>query len=84
MPGAAEARAKLEALAAKTGGTFFQVKRSKDLVNVYRRIETDLRSQYLLGYESTAGTENRDHYRSIRIEIDRAGARVSGRPGYYP
>ena len=84
VPGAAEARAKLEALAAKTGGTFFEVKSTKDLAKVYRRIEADLRSQYLISYESTAGAENRDHYRSIRIEIDRGGARVSGRPGYYP
>ena len=83
-PYAAEARRKLESLARTTGGAFFHIKNTKDLTRVYEQIEADLRSQYLLGYESTAGASNRDAYRTIHLEIQRRGARVNARPGYYP
>ena len=51
---------------------------------MYEEIEADLRSQYLLTYESGAGPAAGAHYRTIRVEVARRAAQVRARPGYYP
>ena len=82
---ASRAKAGLLELASHTGGAYFQLRSTKRLSEVYERIETDLRSQYLLAYESTFGGRGEDpSYREIRVTVDHAGATIKARPGYMP
>ena len=74
------ARKLLGDLADRTGGRFFPIKSRTALPDVFAAIESDLRSQYLLTYESPAGDST---YRQIDVKVSRRG-RVQAKPGYYP
>ena len=71
----------LEQLALTTGGQAQRVKRASDLPGVLRRIASDLRHQYLLGYQPvrppTAG-----EYRRIEVRVARPKHHVRARAGY--
>lgn len=69
-------------LARETGGDCFFIESARRLDRIYARIESDLRSQYLLGYQSPQ-LESRE-YREVRVEIKRKGLEVKSVPGYYP
>ena len=79
----------LKAMAEDTGGRSFfppiykeQEKEARDLDDIYRRIAAEVRAQYVLTYYSRA--ESRDgRFRSIRVELKRAGLQVRARRGYY-
>jgi hypothetical protein len=73
----------LETLARETGGHHFVISTIGELDRVYRRIEEELRSQYLLVYRSPpkqAGEE----IRTVRVEVLREGLRTRTLHGYYP
>ncbi|HEV8631308.1 MAG TPA: VWA domain-containing protein [Thermoanaerobaculia bacterium] len=76
------ARMNLQRLAAETGGAAFFIDRSVGgLEPVYRSIERELRSQYLLAYQSDGtGTG----YRKVAVDVKRAGVSASTVRGYYP
>jgi VWFA-related protein len=75
------ARMALQRLAAETGGTAFFVERSSSFDNVYRSIERELRSQYLLAYQSDGtGTG----FRKVDVQVTRPGVNASSAKGYYP
>lgn len=82
-PSAGEARRRLRRLANRTGGRYYSLTDIGQLPEIYAQIESDLRSQYLLVYESSGATDA-DSYRAIRLEVARPGVRVEARPGYYP
>lgn len=67
-------------LATETGGRAFLA--SNDFGRAYTQVQRDTRSYYLIGYISSNHTED-GKYRKIRIVIDRPGARVTARPGYF-
>ncbi len=69
-------------LARETGGDCFFIESARRLDRIYARIESDLRSQYLLGYQSPQ-LQSRE-YREVRVEIKRKGLEVKSVPGYYP
>jgi VWFA-related protein len=75
------ARAALHRLASETGGRAFFVSRNDDLSEVYRSIERELRSQYLLAYQSSATGEG---FRRVEVEVDRPGVSAATVRGYYP
>jgi len=75
-------RGQLRALAAETGGESYFVRNVADLDGVYERIEEDLRSQYLLTYQST-NTSTEDAFRTIEVKA-RGAARLKTMSGYYP
>ncbi|MEM1247673.1 MAG: VWA domain-containing protein [Acidobacteriota bacterium] len=77
-----EAQRLLRGLAERTGGRYFAVKPRSDLSDVFAAIETDLRTQYLLTYESNQPPSS--GFRRIQVDVERRGARVQARPGYYP
>ncbi len=78
-----ETRANLEELAAKTGGRFFSIGAPSQLERVYRLIEQDLRSQYLLVYRPEAG-KPRTEFRTVTVEVSRVGLKARTIHGYYP
>ncbi|MEM7480586.1 MAG: VWA domain-containing protein [Acidobacteriota bacterium] len=73
----------LQRLADETGGRSFFIQRATELGRVYETIEEELRSQYLLTYQST-DTSDEDVFRPIEVEVDRPGAEAKTIRGYYP
>jgi VWFA-related protein len=79
----------LKAMSEDTGGRAFfppiykeQEKEVRDLDDIYRRIAAEVRAQYALTYYSNAESRDRK-FRSIRVELKRAGLQVRARRGYY-
>jgi Ca-activated chloride channel family protein len=79
---AVEAHNKLERLAAETGGRAFFIARSSELERVYGLVEAELRSQYLITYQSPATDPNR--FREVDLRVARPGAVVKTIKGYFP
>lgn len=77
-------RAQLSELAEASGGRAFEIADVSGLGAVYRQIETELRSQYLLVYRSPERPERRGELRRVEVEVARRGARVRSLRGYYP
>lgn len=80
LPAKAEmARMALNRLASETGGRAFTVQRGGDLAGVYRSIERELRSQYLLAYQPRSAEPG---YREVRVEVRRPGVVATTQRGY--
>ena len=77
-----EARGLLIRLARETGGRFFSIASARELEDIYDAIDTELRSQYLLVYQSTY--EEGGDFRKIEVTVDRPGLMARTIPGYYP
>jgi len=76
-------RLKLTKLAAETGGRSYFVSQAIDLSGTYRSIETELRSQYLLAYQSSK-QGNDGKFRAVEVKLGRSGLEARTVPGYYP
>ena len=76
------ARSQLERIAELTGGQIFQAQEAKDLSGVYKQVAAALRTVYSVGYYPT-NTEKDGSYRKVRVAVDRNGAAVRTRKGYY-
>lgn len=77
------AHKKLSKIAEATGGRSFLVESATELAPLYQRIQEELRSQYLVAYQSTNATDSRD-FRRVDLRVDRPGAEVKTLQGYYP
>lgn len=77
------ARAKLGALADETGGRSFFIRDIHELEAIYSQIQRELRSQYLIAYQSKNTSED-DAFRAIDLQIDRPDVEVKTVSGYYP
>lgn len=75
-------RKKLEALAQETGGRTLFIENAADLSSAYAQIEKELRSQYLLAYNSDQGSKQ--GFREIKVDVQ--GGKLEARTirGYYP
>ena len=73
----------MKSLAAETGGVVYQIRDVKQLRETYRKLEADLRSQYLLTYR-TESTKTDTAYRSVEVKVDRPDARVRTIRGFIP
>jgi VWFA-related protein len=80
-------RGSLRQVAERTGGRAFFPKKEEDLRQVFRDIERELRTQYLIAYSST--NKKRDGgYRQMRIdvvnpELKKDQVSLRHRPGYF-
>ncbi len=75
-------RNKLDALAKETGGRTYYIENAIDLGSAYAEIEKELRSQFLLAYNSDqAGKQG---FREVKVEVQ--GGKLEARTirGYYP
>jgi VWFA-related protein len=77
------AHKKLSKLAEATGGRSFFIQSAAELAAVYGQIEEELRSQYLIAYQSSNTTESTD-FRRVELKVDRPGLEVKTLQGYYP
>lgn len=74
---------KMKSLAAETGGVAYMIRDVKQLAETYRKLEADLRSQYLLSYR-TESTKKDTAYRGVEVKVDRPDARVRTIRGFIP
>jgi VWFA-related protein len=74
---------KLSKVAEETGGRFFQLKEPSELQGIYRQIEEELRSQYLLVYQSSS-TKTDNSFRSVEVKVAQPGLEARTIRGYYP
>ena len=70
-------------LARRRAGQTFYIDSAKNLEGVYRQINEDLRSQYLLTYYSS-NTGARDAWRKIEIKVEPTNLSARTISGYYP
>jgi Ca-activated chloride channel family protein len=78
-----EVKYKLNKLAQATGGQTFYVDSARNLESVYRQINEDLRSQYLLTYYST-NTAAKDKWRKVEVKVEPTNLQARTLSGYYP
>ncbi len=78
-----EVRRVLRKLSDETGGRNFFIKDASELKAIYDSIQVELRSRYLLAYQSTnASREQR--FRIVDLKVDRSGLDAKTIRGYYP
>ena len=73
---------KLRRLASETGGTCYTVARASELKSIYEKIEQELRTQYVLAYQSSQSQGG--DYRTVEVKLDRPGLKAKTIPGYFP
>jgi Ca-activated chloride channel family protein len=78
-----EVKYKLNKIAQITGGQTFYIDSAKNLESVYRQINEDLRSQYLLTYYSS-NTGARDQWRKVEVKVEPSKLEARTISGYYP
>ena len=79
----------LKAIAEDTGGKAFfppvfedSKKETRDLDEIYKRVATEVRAQYVLTYYSKTNATAKQ-FRRIRVEVKKQGLQVRARSGYY-
>ena len=77
------ARKVLKRFAEETGGRAFFLEDLAELPGIYRSIQEELRSQYLLTYQSTS-TKDSSEFRRIKVSVAQKGVEVRTMAGYYP
>ncbi len=78
-----EARKHLTKLAEETGGRSYFIDSTDTLSAIYSQVEKELRSQYLVAYQS-ADPDTTGAFRHVKLEVDRRGLDVKTMTGYYP
>ncbi|HYO16567.1 MAG TPA: VWA domain-containing protein [Thermoanaerobaculia bacterium] len=78
-----DVRLKLSRLSEETGGRVFFIDRAAELDRVYDSIEEELRSQYLLAYQSSNASRD-DKFRAVEVKVARPGLEAKTLRGYYP
>ncbi len=75
-------RRKLEKLAGETGGRTFYIKEATELSKVYEEIERELRSQYLVAYNSNQQGES-GQYHEVEVKVRDGKLKARTIRGYY-
>lgn len=78
-----QSRRVLRQIAEETGGRSFFVEDLSELRAIYHSIQQELRSQYLLAYQSTS-TRDPAEFRRIAVRLSRKGLEVRTMSGYFP
>jgi len=78
-----EVKYKLNKIAQITGGQTFYIDSAKNLENIYKQINEDLRAQYLLTYYSS-NNEGKDRWRKVEVKVEPSKLEARTISGYYP
>ncbi|MFL6290620.1 MAG: VWA domain-containing protein [Thermoanaerobaculia bacterium] len=78
-----EVRTKLQRLSEETGGRAFFIGAAGELTKVFETVEKELRSQYLLAYQSSNPGRD-DKFRSVEVKLAKPGLEAKTVRGYYP
>jgi VWFA-related protein len=76
-------KSRLKELAEDTGGETFFIGGAKDLPEIYRKIEAEVRSQYFLSY-LTESKKKDDQFRLVEVRMGKPGLRAKTIRGYFP
>jgi len=76
-------RRKLARFSEETGGRAFFPRDAGELAGIYATIQEELRSQYLIAYQSTT-TRNDPGFRVVDLKVGRSGMEAKTMRGYYP
>jgi Ca-activated chloride channel family protein len=74
---------KLSKISEETGGRAFFIKSAAELPAIYATIQQDLRSQYLIAYQSNNNSAD-NVFRTVDVKVDRSGLEAKTLHGYYP
>ncbi|MEM7051144.1 MAG: VWA domain-containing protein [Acidobacteriota bacterium] len=77
------AHKKLVKLSQATGGQSFLISDISELEGVYDIIQQELRSKYLIAYQSNNTSDSRD-FRSVELKVTPRGLEAKTIQGYYP
>ena len=80
---AREALRIVERFSGETGGALFPVHSARDLAQASRRIQEELRFQYVIGFYPEGASRDRG-FRRLTLAPAKDGLRVRTRSGYYP
>jgi VWFA-related protein len=80
----ADVRMKLARLSEETGGRSFSVSEAGQLDGIYDQIQQELRSEYLLAYQSSKTDAAPDKFRTVEVKVSRPGVEAKTVRGYYP
>lgn len=78
-----EVRTKLQKLSDETGGRAFFVGATGELGKVFETVEKELRSQYLLAYQSSNASRE-EKFRAVEVKVGKPGLEAKTVRGYYP
>ncbi len=81
-PGFNHTRGVLRYLASATGGDYYPASAASQLTSIYSRIEDELRTQYLIAYQSTRSEGNT--FREVEVQVARRDLKAKTIPGYLP
>ncbi|MFL6197095.1 MAG: VWA domain-containing protein [Thermoanaerobaculia bacterium] len=76
-------KGKLSRISEETGGRAFFPKKADELAAIYAAIEEELRSQYLIAYQSTTSRTD-PGFRMVDLKVKRSGLEAKTIRGYYP
>jgi VWFA-related protein len=79
-----DTRLKLSRLADETGGRYFFIEKARELEGIYESIQKELRSQYLLAYQSSKEGGDPDKFRAVEVKMTKPGTEAKTVRGYYP
>jgi Ca-activated chloride channel family protein len=77
-----DVRFKLGKLTGETGGTTFYIEQTRDLKRVYDEIQTELRSQYILGFYPAADVKSGSKWHEVTVKS--TTGKVKTVKGYFP
>jgi Ca-activated chloride channel family protein len=81
--GAGGAKKALTQIAEETGGRSFFIDSVDELQAIYRTIQEEIRSRYLVGYQSS-NTSAAKTFREVEVRLARPGLEAKTMRGYYP
>ena len=76
-------KSRLKEIAADTGGEAFFIGSAKELPSIYRKIETEVRSQYFLSYLAES-KKSEDEFRTVEVRLAKPGLKAKTIRGYFP
>ncbi|HUP46453.1 MAG TPA: VWA domain-containing protein [Thermoanaerobaculia bacterium] len=77
-----DVRYRIGRIASETGGSVFYIERAEDLHRIYDQIQTELRSQYILGFYPPPDVKAGGKWREVTVQVSEGKAKTIR--GYYP
>ena len=77
-----DVRYKLSKLCTETGGSAYYIEQARELQRVYTDIQTELRSQYILGFYPSPDVKPGSKWREVDVQVSEG--KVKTIKGYFP
>lgn len=75
-------RRKLSEIATETGGRVFWASKADELTGIYKEIENELRSRYLVAFYAT-GEAGKGGFREVEVKVKKGSLKARTARGYY-